>query len=162
VVGDGTVRVTVPRGGSTRAAEAFVAQQRAWIAKQRQRMEEERARPRPAPFAPEVERDLRTRAAQVLLPRLHDLAERYGVIVARASIRNQRSRWGSCSRRGHICLNWRLVQMPDHVRDYVLVHELMHLRRMDHSPTFWKLVEAACPDYAAARAWLRSQARRHS
>ena len=77
--------------------------------------------------------------------------------VAGVSIRNQRTRWGSCGRDGHISLNWRLVLMPPEVRDYVLIHELMHLRRLDHSPAFWKLVAAACPGYREARQWLRHQ-----
>ncbi len=75
--------------------------------------------------------------------------------MSRISIRNQRSRWGSCGREGHICLNWRLVLMPPFVRDYVLIHELMHLCRMDHSPAYWRLVAGACPDYRTARDWLR-------
>ena len=154
VADDGTVRVTVPRWGSKREAEAFAGQQRAWIEKQWRRAEQERSRPRRAPLAPEVERELRARAKQVLPPRLLELAALQGLTVTCVSIRNQRWRWGSCSRRGHICLNWRLAQMPDEVRDYILIHELMHLKRMDHSPKFWKLVEAACPDYKAARAWL--------
>jgi len=79
--------------------------------------------------------------------------------VTRVSIRNQQWRWGSCSPDGHICLNWRLATLPEWVRDYVLVHELMHLKRMDHSPKFWKLVAAACPEYEAARAWLRHEGR---
>jgi predicted metal-dependent hydrolase len=79
--------------------------------------------------------------------------------VTRVSIRNQRSRWGSCGPDGHICLNWRLVRMPPAVRDYVIVHELMHLRRMDHSAAYWALVAAACPDYQAARRWLREHGR---
>lgn len=159
VADDGTVRVTVPRWGSKREAEAFAGRQREWIEKQRRRVELERARPRPAPIAPEVERELRARATQVLPPRLIELAALQGLTVTRVSIRNQRRRWGSCSRRGHICLNWRLAQMPDEVRDYVLIHELMHLKRMDHSPRFWRLVEAACPDYKAARAWIRLHAK---
>ena len=57
---------------------------------------------------------------------------------------------------GHICLNWRLVTMPEWVRDYVLIHELMHLKRMDHSRKFWKLVAAACPNYREARLAARS------
>jgi predicted metal-dependent hydrolase len=100
---------------------------------------------------------LRERAKAELPPRLLELAAQHGLAVSRVSIRNQRWRWGSCSRSGHICLNWRLVTMPDSVRDYVLIHELMHLKRMDHSPKFWKLVAAACPSYKEARAWLRSQ-----
>ena len=61
---------------------------------------------------------------------------------------------------GHICLNWRLVLMPEAVRDYVLIHELMHLRRLDHSRHFWRLVAHACPDYEDSRRWLR--ANRHA
>ena len=98
----------------------------------------------------------RTAAHDELVPRLHELAARHGLKVARVSIRNQRSRWGSCARSGHIALNFRLVQMPDEVRDYVLVHELMHLRRMDHSPAYWRLVSDACPRYREARQWLRT------
>jgi predicted metal-dependent hydrolase len=152
---DGSVRVTVPRWGSKREAARFAARQRAWIEKQRRRAELDRLR------RPEVENRaevaaLRTRAARELPARLRELAARHHLTVARISIRNQKWRWGSCSRDGHVCLNWRLVTMPDHVRDYVIIHELMHLKRMDHSPRFWKLVAAACPDYQAARAWLRT------
>ena len=75
--------------------------------------------------------------------------------MTRVSIRNQRSRWGSCSRRGTIPLNWRLVQVPPFVREYVLLHELMHRRELNHSARFWRLVAAACPRYVEARRWLR-------
>ena len=104
-------------------------------------------------------RELRARARRELPPLLLNLAARHGLTVARVSVRNQRWRWGSCSRGGHVCLNWRLLQMPDWVRDYVMIHELMHLKRMDHSPKFWKLVGQACPDFQEARAWLRARAR---
>ena len=146
VKGDGTVRVTLPRWGSKREAAAFAEQERAWIEKQQRQLEQDRR-------AARVERE---RATRELPRRLLELAAEHGVVVTRVSVRNQRWRWGSCSRNGHLSLNWRLVQMPDAVRDYVMIHELMHLNRMDHSPTFWKLVEAACPDCEAARAWLRS------
>jgi len=99
-------------------------------------------------------------AAAELPARLLSLAERFGVTVTRITIRNQRTRWGSCGRNGHITLNWRLVTMPDWVADYVLVHELMHLRRLDHSPAYWKLVAAAYPRYREARQWLRANAER--
>ena len=159
VTGDGTVRVTVPRRGSKREAEAFAVQQRAWIEKQWRRVQVEQSKPRPAPLAPEVEREWRAQAKQTLPARLLELASLHGLTVTRVSIRNQRRRWGSCSRSGHICLNWRLAQMPAPVRDYVLIHELMHLKRMDHSPAFWTLVERACPGYKDARAWLLGHAR---
>jgi predicted metal-dependent hydrolase len=155
---DGSVRVTVPRGGSKREAQAFAQRERSWIDKQRQRLEHRRQELAAASGrAPASEdRELRERAKHLLPTRLLELAEEHGVAVSRVSIRNQKSRWGSCSRTAHICLNWRLILMPEFVRDYVMIHELMHLKRMDHSPRFWKLVAAACPDYAAARRWLRT------
>ena len=149
---DGTVRVTLPRWGSRRHAESFAESQRRWIEKQRSRMAEVRATA-PTPDPAEV-RLLRKRAVTELPRQLKLLAARYGLSVSKISIRNQRSRWGSCSPKGHICLNWRLIQMPDFVRDYVLIHELMHLKRLDHSRKFWKLVADACPDYQQARYWL--------
>lgn len=151
---DGTVRATIPRGGSKREAVRFVESQLAWIAEQRRVALRVRAARRPPMPSGELQTLMR-RAAESLRPRLHALAAQFGLRVARVSIRNQRRRWGSCSRQAHICLNWRLMQMPDWVRDYVLIHELMHLRRMDHSPAFWKHVAVACPDYQRARAWLR-------
>jgi predicted metal-dependent hydrolase len=168
VAPDGAVRVTIPRWGSKREAVAFAERQQPWIEKQRRRFEEERRQRlvrgledalSEALSPPELRR-LRERATRELPARLLELAAQHGLRVSRISIRNQRTRWGSCSRSGHVCLNWRLVQMPPSVRDYVLIHELMHLKRMDHSRAFWKLVAAACPDHKKARAWLRSQSAR--
>jgi predicted metal-dependent hydrolase len=166
---DGSVRVTLPRWGSKRDAAAFAEQERGWIEKQRRRIEAGRER-RPAngepgtanhtpQFSPEQQRALRARAGSELPARLLELAAQHGLTVSRVSVRNQKWRWGSCSPRGLICLNWRLVTMPDAVRDYVMLHELMHLKRMDHSPKFWKLVAAVCPAYQQARRWLRHVAR---
>jgi predicted metal-dependent hydrolase len=150
---DGRVRVTIPRGGSRREADAFALRHLDWIARQRARM----------PVLPTLTADERRaliRLAKQELPiRLMQLAAEHGLAVSRVSVRNQRSRWGSCGRDGHICLNWRLVRMPEWVRDYVMVHELMHLRRLDHSPAYWKLVARAVPEYQAARRWLRVHGR---
>lgn len=146
---DGRVRVTIPRGGSRREAEAFAGRSLKWIARQR-------AKVTPPRYSPEDRAALRQRAQAELPPRLLALAAEHGLAVARVSVRGQRTRWGSCGRDGHICLNWRLVLMPESVRDYVLIHELMHLRRLDHSPAYWRLVSAACPGYREARQWLRA------
>lgn len=158
---DGSVRVTIPRWGSKRDAAEFVARQRAWILEQQTKAARVRETRRP-PMPKQQVQALRARASRELPPRLMELAERFGLTVTKISIRNQRWRWGSCSRQGHICLNWRLVDMPDAVRDYVLIHELMHLKRMDHSTAFWKHVAAACPDYQQSRAWLRHHASTYS
>lgn len=147
---DGRVRVTIPRGGSRRDADAFAWSHLDWIERQRARLA------RPALTAHERQ-TCRARARLELPARLSELAGEHGFTVARVSIRNQGSRWGSCGRDGHICLNWRLVLMPAWVRDYVILHELVHLRRMDHSPRYWKQVAALCPDYRAARQWLRER-----
>ena len=156
VVDDRTVRVTIPRWGSKREAVAFAEQERGWIEKQQRRAQLANHRREPSSLSPEVERELRAHAKRELPVRLFELAAEHALTVTRVSVRNQRWRWGSCSRKGHICLNWRLVQMPNSVRDYVMIHELMHLKRMDHSPKFWKLVAQACPDFDLARAWLRA------
>jgi predicted metal-dependent hydrolase len=154
---DGSVRVTIPRRGSRREATEFYNRQQAWILEQQQRVA--RLRHRAPEDLPEyAQRHLRVRARGELPARLLELAEPLGLTVRRVSVRNQRQRWGSCSPSGLICLNWRLITMPDWVRDYVLYHELMHLKRMDHSPAFWRLVAQVCPRYQEARRWLRQHA----
>jgi predicted metal-dependent hydrolase len=145
--------VTVPRWGSRRHAELFASEQRAWIERQRAQILG-RATPRPT-YTPEAISSWRHQAMRDLPARLLQLAEHHGLHVSRVSVRNQRSRWGSCSPSRHISLNWRLILMPEAVRDYVLIHELMHLRRLDHSRHFWRLVAHACPDYQQSRQWLR-------
>ena len=96
------------------------------------------------------------RRARIELPaRLWELAADTGADLKQVTVRNQRSRWGSCSAGGTISLNWRLVQTPDSVRDYILYHELMHLREMNHSDRFWARVEAVCPRWREAERWLK-------
>ena len=73
----------------------------------------------------------------------------------RIAIRDQKTRWGSCSSKGTLSFNWRLMLAPPAVLDYVVVHELCHLTHMDHSPAFWQAVEAVCPDYRNLRKWLK-------
>jgi predicted metal-dependent hydrolase len=154
VVADGTVRVTVPRWGSKREAARFAAREQKWIERERRRVAAENLAHTASPRA--AHPGALARARHELSSRLLALAAEHGLTVTRVSIRNQQWRWGSCSPSGHICLNWRLVDMPASVRDYVMIHELMHLKRLDHSPRFWKLVAAACPGYQEARAFLRT------
>ena len=106
-----------------------------------------------------IERHLWRMAARELPPRVLELAAHHTQTVSRVSVRNQRSRWGSCSRRGVISLNWRLIQVPPAVRDYIILHELTHLREMNHSARFWAAVERVCPDYASAERWLKEHSR---
>jgi predicted metal-dependent hydrolase len=110
-------------------------------------------------LVPYIERDLRALARLQLGGRLRELAGVHGLSVTGISIRNQKSRWGSCSRAGRIALNFRLVQMPPEVSDYVLLHELMHLKQQNHSRRFWALVEGVCPGFRAAERWLKTEGR---
>jgi len=102
-----------------------------------------------------IEGHLRKLATRKLPPRVLELATRHGLTVRRITVRSQKSRWGSCSRRGTISLNWRLIQTPAFVSDYICLHELTHLRQMNHSPRFWREMERVCPDYPMAERWLK-------
>jgi predicted metal-dependent hydrolase len=108
---------------------------------------------------PFVEQDLRELAREALVARLGEMATVHQFVVGRVSIRDQRSRWGSCSPNGSIALNFRLVQMPPAVCDYILLHELVHLRQQNHSRRFWRMVEAACPSFREAEHWLKTEGR---
>lgn len=104
---------------------------------------------------PAIEGHLRKLAARELPARVFELAAPYGLPVRRVTVRNQRSRWGSCSRRGTVSLNWRLVQTPLFVRDYLVLHELAHLKEMNHSRRFWNEVAQLCPGFREAERWLK-------
>ena len=99
---------------------------------------------------------LRSEARQVILRRVAVRERDLGVQPASVAIRDQRSRWGSASRRGTLSFSWRLVMTPATVLDYVVVHELAHLRQFGHGPAFWRIVQDAVPEADAARRWLRT------
>ena len=106
-----------------------------------------------------VEAHLRECASEELPTRCLELAASCELDVARVSVRDQKSRWGACSPRKTITLNWRLIQMPAPVADYVMLHELMHLRQPNHSRRFWREVDRACPWWRDAERWLRRHGR---
>ncbi|MDA1277819.1 MAG: SprT family zinc-dependent metalloprotease [Verrucomicrobia bacterium] len=106
-----------------------------------------------------VEQHLQKIAFLELPARVMELARQHNFPVRKVTVRNQRSRWGSCSVRGTISLNWRLVQTPESVRDYIILHELAHMREMNHSPRFWLEVARVCPDYAVSERWLKKNSK---
>jgi predicted metal-dependent hydrolase len=97
----------------------------------------------------------RRRARAVVAARLDAACARAGTTYIRLSIRNQRSRWASCSSAGAMSFNWRLLLAPAEILDYVVEHEVAHLEVLDHSRRFWSLLASRCPDYREHERWLR-------
>lgn len=100
----------------------------------------------------------RQQTEAMIRERLPAIAERMGLTYNRVSVKKQKSRWGSCSRKGNLNFNLMLAAAPPEVVDYVIVHELAHLAVLDHSPRFWSIVEAADPEYKSHREWLSNYA----
>jgi len=111
--------------------------------------------PRPSEASAALETWYRARAATVLAKRVSHFARQVGHRPGRITVRDTRSRWGSCSPKGTLSFTWRLLMAPPAVLDYVVLHELCHLVRPDHSARFWALVGEHCPDYQSHRKWLR-------
>ena len=106
-----------------------------------------------------LEKALRDKARSIFIERLMHFAPLLGLSMPPLRLSSARTRWGSCSHHGGISLNWRLILMPLPIVDYVVCHELAHLREMNHSPRFWSVVEQLCPDWQARRRQLRQLAR---
>ncbi len=101
----------------------------------------------------------RTQARALVEERVRHFAAQYGFSYRQVRITSARTRWGSCSSKGTLCFTWRLVMAPPECIDYVVVHELAHLRVANHSPAFWREVSAILPDYKVRRKWLRVNGR---
>jgi predicted metal-dependent hydrolase len=147
----GPARVVVPRGTSRAEVARIVEERRGWIERQLARRVPALGLDRVALDPAEGRRLARDRVTRVARRE----AARLGVTYARIAIRDQRTRWGSCSTRGTLSFNWRLVLAPPAVLEYVVVHELCHLTEPSHSPRFWRLLERARPGFQAERDWLR-------
>ncbi len=98
---------------------------------------------------------MRCQARKALVPQATTMAERVGVQPARITLKDTSSRWGSCTASGNLAFSWRLVMAPSFVQDYVVAHEVAHLRHMNHGPQFWKLVSALSPHTNTATEWLK-------
>ena len=98
----------------------------------------------------------RQQAEELIKKRVDDLCPRLGVTYVRLTVRAARTRWGSCSQKGIINFNWKLMMAPEPVIDYVIIHELAHLKEMNHSKNFWKLVAEHCPKWRNHRKWLKA------
>lgn len=102
-----------------------------------------------------LEKWYRREAMLIIREKAEEFAESLSVHFKDIRIRDQKSRWGSCSSKGNLNFNWRIIMAPEPVCDYVVIHELCHLVFMDHSVNFWNLVERICPDYRQYKKWLK-------
>jgi predicted metal-dependent hydrolase len=142
--------ITVPAWLPDDEIQRVIEGHREWIARERAK---QRPRLRLDPHSVS-EADARRAVRELVTMLVEDEASELDVCVERIEIRDQRTRWGSCSTRGTLSFNWRLVLAPFDVLDYVVVHELCHLREPNHSRRFWRLVESRRPNWRSQRDWL--------
>lgn len=151
---DHTVIIRVPWQVSDTDAMAFLSRKRAWIEKHMKPKSAEKTNISPSLSAEEIHR-LADQALSVFPEKVKYYARILNVTYGRITIRNQKTRWGSCSAKGNLNFNCLLMLAPDEVRDYVVIHELCHRLEMNHSAAFWAQVERIMPDYKKHQRWLK-------
>ena len=159
VTKEGRILVRAPRFALKRDIDAFVLKHEGWIVKQKAKMREEARRREEQPAVPamtgEELKELAGRAAAYIPGRVAFYARQIGVTYGKITIRNQKSRWGSCSAKGNLNFNCALMLAPPEVLDSVVVHELCHRKEMNHSPRFYAEVYRVFPEYDKWNGWLK-------
>lgn len=158
VTSDGAVKVRAPKGYSKTVIHSFLKEKENWILKH-----VNKAKQKSSPCPPTLSEKDRKRYIQIARDIFTQKTAYYASIMnvtyGRISIREQKTRWGSCSSRGNLNFNWRLIFAPEPVLDYIVVHELAHRREMNHSHSFYAIVESILPDYKKTKKWLRDNGR---
>lgn len=164
---DLAVRLVVPPRQSLAHAAQFLEMNRDWVERYAGRAESRRAElttwnglvmvdGERALFEGTLSK-LRRGSSESLVALVAEESHRTGLCPDTVTVRAMKTRWGSCSSRGRVCLNWRLAMAPESVRRYVVVHELAHLAHLDHSPQFWAVVQKWYPEMGREKAWLRDR-----
>lgn len=152
---DANVLVRAPYRMKNGDIQRFVEEKREWIEKSLQQVREIQQKSPIDPFTIEEIKQLAEKARKRIPPKVAHYASIIGVTYGRITIRNQKTRWGSCSGKGNLNFNCLLMLAPEEVLDYVVVHELCHRKEMNHSKRFWNEVERILPDYKKHRNWLK-------
>lgn len=155
---DGHIRVRAPFSITDAEIEHVLKEKSNWIEKHRKQMAERQQREREMRGQRLSVQDIQALADQamkVIPEKVRYFAGRIGVDYGRITIRNQKTRWGSCSGKGNLNFNCLLMLTPEDVQDYVVIHELCHRKEMNHSPKFWAEVAKFMPDYKQKRKWLK-------
>ena len=163
---DGRVVVTKPKRISLKAAEAFVLKHWEWIERAKEafikraakKRTDQIALPRPRKNS-NAYKEARKEARALVTERLKHFNELYNFTYGTISIRDQKTRWGSCSAKGNLSFNYRIVYLPKELQDYILVHELCHTKEHNHSDRFWAQVARAIPNHSALKKQLRTMYR---
>lgn len=153
---DGRLIVRAPMRMKKEDIDKFVISKQDWIEKHMAKIHEKNSQNLPK-FTDDEIRKMAQKVLPIISQRAQYFAAIIGVRYAKITVRNQVSRWGSCSSKGNLNFNCLLALVPEDVLDYVVIHELCHLKQMNHSPAFWHEVEKVMPDYAEKRKWLRTE-----
>jgi len=145
---DGTVIVKAPRFVFQKTIDNFIEKNRWWI-------ETQRSKKQNSILDPNQIAEYKREAREIIIPRVAEFAEKYGFTYNSVKITSAMTRWGSCTSKKNLNFTYRLALAPREVRDYVIVHELCHLRQMNHSKKFWSEVEAIMPSYKEQEKWLK-------
>ena len=147
--------VTIPKRISKLAAERFIEQKSEWVLKNLARFKNSIGNSIKKLSKKEIE-EYKKQAYTLAAARLAHFNAFYKFTYNKVSIKTQKTRWGSCSRKGNLNFNYKIALLPAHLADYIIVHELCHLAQMNHSPKFWRLVAQTIPDYLERRKALRT------
>ena len=148
----GMVILTVPKRTSDMQIKRFIALKKQWLLEHVQKSSDSRGL---STINREEYKQHKEHARSLIRARLQELNKHYGYIYNRIAIRANTSRWGSCSTLGNLNFDYRIIFLPEHLQDYILVHELCHLRELNHSSRFWSLVAETIPHYRECRKALR-------
>lgn len=152
------VKVRAPYGCPRSAIEAFLSEKQQWIMTHLETARKAASVPR-REFSDAERRRYVELARDIFTRKTEWFARIMGVTYGRIAIREQKTRWGSCSSAGNLNYNWRLIFAPEEIVDYIVVHELAHRLEMNHSKAFYNIVESVLPDYRKAQKWLRENGR---
>ena len=160
---DLTVTVRAPRYALQRDIDRILKEKEPWIRKHTEKLKQQQVMTAEAgwkAFTGEEIRGLTEQAREEIPKRVEHFAKIIGVDYGRITIRNQKTRWGSCSSKGNLNFNCLLMLAPPEIIDYVVVHELCHRKEMNHSKAFWHEVETVLPDYRTSVRWLKNEGSR--
>jgi len=160
---DGSVIVVKPIGMKWSVMEKFIGEKKSWIFKTVRHFQKLKEKYGVIPLKP-IHRHTKKNylkhkeeTRRLMHERVEHFNKYYSFPIKRIAIKNQRRCWGSCSENGNLNFNYRLLFLPEHLRDYIIVHELCHLRELNHSKRFWALVERVVPNHKAIRKQLKRQ-----